>query len=215
MQDAQDGAFPLQRTFRLTQGSCLLLASCLLPSQGGRSNPDKDDLTIRVPTPVPGLPQLAKVAAAEHHSLFLTHDGHVYSVGRGEDGRLGHGDLKNYETATRIAALSNLPHGDRVVDIAAGECHSLVWTAQGRLYTFGYGDLLQLGQGVEQDEAAPVLLTSQQIDEGGEGGFGRKVVQAGGGSQHSVILTVARTQPAPWAAAKAAPAAAAAAAASS
>jgi len=180
-------------------------------SQGGRPNPNKDDLTIRLPTPVPGLPPVVKVACAEHHSLFLTRDGAVYSVGRGEDGRLGHGDSKNYESPALIAALSNLPHGDRVVDLAAGECHSLVWTAQGRLFTFGYGDLLQLGQGAEQDEPSPVLLQSQQIDEGGEKKMGRKVVQAGGGSQHSVILTVERTQPAPWAAKPAAAAAAAAA----
>jgi len=148
---------------------------------------------------VPGISGITKIACAEHHSLFLCNDSSVWSVGRGEDGRLGHGDLKNCEAITRILALdpAQLPHGDRVVDIAAGECHSLAVTQQGRLYAWGYGDLLQLGQGVEQDEPAPVLLTSQQIDEGGEHGLGRAVVQAAGGSQHSVILTVARTQPAP------------------
>jgi len=165
---------------------------------------------ILVPTPVPGLPALSKVACAEHHSLFLTRDGQVYSVGRGEDGRLGHGDSKNYETPTLIAGLSNLPDGDRVVDVNCGECHSLCVTAKGRLYSFGYGDLLQLGNGVEEDVAKPYLLQSKEIDEGGDKQLGRAVVQAAGGAQHSIILTVQRNKPAPWAKAKPAAAAAAA-----
>jgi alpha-tubulin suppressor-like RCC1 family protein len=175
------------------------------------------DLTILIPSPVPGLPPLSKVACAEHHSLFLTRNNEVYSVGRGEDGRLGHGDNKNYETPTRIEYFNRLPNGDKVVDISVGECHSLIVTEQGHLYTFGYGDLLQLGQGIEQDESSPVLLTSKEIDEMGESGLGRAVVQAAGGAQHSIILTVARTKPAPGkntpAAAASAPAQASAAAA--
>ena len=174
---------------------------------------------ILIPEPVQGLPALSKVACATHHSLFLARDGSaVYSCGRGEDGRLGHGDLKNVVVPTLIAALSNLPDGDSVVDINCGECHSLVTTKLGRLYSFGYGDLLQLGNGVEADVPAPYLLQSKEIDEGGAKALGRAVVQAAGGAQHSIILTVERTKAAPWAAASAAsaaaPAAAAAAAAS-
>lgn len=174
---------------------------------------------ILIPEPVQGLPPLRKVATATHHTLFLTRDGQVYSCGRGEDGRLGHGDGKNYDSPKLIEALASLPHGDRIVDVNCGETHSLVTSAQGRLYSFGYGDLLQLGNGVEEDVMKPYCLQSKEIDEMGAAGLGRAVVQAAGGAQHSIILTVERTKPAPWAKAPAAgagaPAAAAAASSSS
>lgn len=165
-----------------------------------------------IPSPVPVVPALSKIACAMHHTLFLTRTGDVYSVGRGEDGRLGHGDSKNYATPTLIKSLSNLPGGDKIIDINVGECHSLCITEQGRMYSFGYGDLLQLGNGVEEDVAEPYLLTSKEMDEGGVNKMGRRIVQAAGGSQHTILLAVARSKPAPWAATPAAAAAPAAAA---
>lgn len=63
-------------------------------SQTGIQGSDKS-LVVQIPTPVPNLPPIARVAAAQHHTLFLTKTGQVFSVGRGEDGRLGHGDGKN------------------------------------------------------------------------------------------------------------------------
>jgi len=170
-------------------------------NQGGIINENKNELMILVPTPVPNLPPLSKIACATHHTLFLTRDHEVYSVGRGEDGRLGHGDSKNYETPRKIDALSpsTLGYGDKVVDINVGESHSFAVTQLGRVYSFGYGDLLQLGNGVEEDVATPYWVRSQQLDDAGEAKLGRQVVQASGGAQHSILLAVARKQPAPWA----------------
>lgn len=168
--------------------------------QGGRPSIDPSHLAVLVPEPILGLPPLSKVACATHHSLFLSRDGSgVFSCGRGEDGRLGHGDCKSSVVVpTLIAALSNLPHGDKVTDINAGECHSLATTKLGRMFSFGYGDLLQLGNGIEADVATPYLLKSKEIDEGGSKGLGRVIIQAAGGSQHSIILAVERTVAAPW-----------------
>lgn len=167
--------------------------------QSGLPNVDEDKLMILTPTPVLGLPPLTKVACASHHSLFLTKDGKVYSTGRGEDGRLGHGDMENKEEPTLIEDLANLDHDDKVIDINCGECHSFCITDQGRLYSFGYGDLLQLGNGVEEDVGEPYLVDGDELVKGGSKKLGRRVVQAAGGSQHSIILAVARTKKSPWA----------------
>lgn len=160
-------------------------------SQGGLKNPNKTDVMILTPTPVLGLPPIAQIASSDHHTLFLTRDGDVYSTGRGDDGRLGHGDLETCETPKRIEMLSALPHSDKVVSVSCGEAHSLVVTQLGRIYSFGYGDLLQLGNGVEEDVVAPLAVTCAPFDT--EGGFGRRVLHASGGSQHSLFLTVKRS----------------------
>ena len=167
-------------------------------NQLGLKNESADDLMILSPTPILGLPALAKVACATHHSLFLTRDGQVYSTGRGEDGRLGHDDMENYETPTLIKALSNLPHGDVVVDINCGECHSLCVTKEGRLYSFGYGDLLQLGNGVEEDVGIPSVVTAPEFDSL-PSSHGRRVLAAAGGSQHSIVLAAERKEKVAWA----------------
>ena len=71
--------------------------------------------------------KFATIAAGVLHSLFLTDGGAVFSCGNGEDGQLGHGDEKDRLTTKRIAALG----GRRVVQVAAGEHHSLFLTEDG------------------------------------------------------------------------------------
>ena len=39
---------------------------------------------------------------------------------------------------------------DEVVSIACGEAHSLAVTKNGKVYAWGYGDLLQLGAGISE-----------------------------------------------------------------
>lgn len=89
-----------------------------------------------------------------------------------------------------LAISEDLPKDNRVVWIGSGECHGLAVTAQGHLYTWGYGDLLQLGNGEEEDLLTPTLIQSKQVRE-------RKVVKAVGGCQHSIILAYDDPPPPP------------------
>ena len=56
-------------------------------------------------------------------------------------------------------------------------------TTSGTLYSWGYGDLGQLGTGEEQDENAPVEVSSRSKHL-----KGRQVMQVGAGGQHTVVL---------------------------
>ena len=56
-------------------------------------------------------------------------------------------------------------------------------TTEGKLWAWGYGDMGQLGTGLEEDENVPVNVTetSKKLT-------GKAVVQVGAGGQHTVIL---------------------------
>jgi hypothetical protein len=81
------------------------------------------------------------VAAGLLHSLAVTSDGRLYSCGASAFNELGHGTPLHESTWKRVDALA----GVRVVGAAAGGLHSVAWTDDGRLFSFGRNDRGQLG----------------------------------------------------------------------
>lgn len=86
------------------------------------------------------------------------------------------------EQPTVIAALLGL----NVVGITCGGWHSVVWTDQGDVYTFGWNGQGQLGR-TDVDTATPVPLDLGGLD--GMDGEEEVVKEAKCGSRHTVILT--------------------------
>ena len=119
---------------------------------------------------------LVAVAAGQQHSLALSKDGTVYSFGSGFQGKLGHRTQNAEHLPRRIAQLE----AERAVAIAAGEQHSLVASARGALFTFGYGVTGQLGHGDRQSQ-----LTPKRVDTLAE----EVVVDAAGGVSHSLAVS--------------------------
>lgn len=81
------------------------------------------------------------VAAGLLHSLAVTSDGAVYSCGASAFNELGHGSSLHEVRWRRVEPLV----GVRAVGVAAGGLHSVVWTDDGRLFSFGRNDRGQLG----------------------------------------------------------------------
>ena len=91
-----------------------------------------------------------------HHTAVYTSAGELYTFGNGKYGRLGHG-TETDEWLPRL--VEGLP-GEQVVAVAAGEEHTAVCTASGRVYTFGSGSCAKLGHG-----AAPETSENCYLDE--------------------------------------------------
>jgi len=101
---------------------------------------------IAAPTPLAANPELGQahaVAAGSLHSLILSQTGQVWSCGAGWEGPLGHGNEASLCVPTRIPALADVP----ISMIAAGRAHSLAISADGALYSWGWGKSGQLGHG--------------------------------------------------------------------
>lgn len=82
-----------------------------------------------------------QVSMGNSHSLFLTEDGEILSCGIDDYGRLGTGASSN---ATVPAPLTELVD-ETIVQVAAGNAHSIALTDDGKIYTWGRNDAGQLG----------------------------------------------------------------------
>lgn len=105
--------------------------------------------------------KFAHVSAGGLMTLAVSTDGHVYSCGLNNYGRLGYGYAgpasgAEYASPTlkRIAQLEN------VISVTAGTAHAAAVTADGSMYTWGSGVSAsgpggQLGDGTQTTRAAP------------------------------------------------------------
>ena len=97
------------------------------------------------------------VSCGPEHALVVTADGQVYSWGRGDNGRLGHGDCLQRFTPTLIEAFA----GKFVATASCGGAHAAAIVrvdatmnggAAGQLYTWGDGRVGQLGHDDHLDD---------------------------------------------------------------
>jgi hypothetical protein len=103
-------------------------------------------------------------------------DGTVMACGRNAAGQLGLGDTVQRDTFTVVAGLRG------VVDIDAGQNHTITATAEGGLYTWGEGRAIGHGGDVTTQRLVPTKVTG--------GGIGEAVVvQVAAGHEHSMALT--------------------------
>lgn len=136
------------------------------------------DISTRLPQrlPLSNKYKVNGVSAGRSHALLWTKDGIIFSIGRGLNGKLGHGDECDKTHVTCIAAMKK----KRVAGAAAGRDHSLVYTDDGHVYSFGSNAHGQLGhyQGVA---LAPHRIKGELAK--------KKVVCVAAGLQHSLVVT--------------------------
>jgi alpha-tubulin suppressor-like RCC1 family protein len=99
--------------------------------------------------------KIVRVACGAQHSLGITEGGELYTWGSGEDGRLGHGDMRDRSVPRKVMSL--LRH--RVVQASCGGAHTAVLTESCALFTFGRGRNGRLGLGDNKWRDTPHEVT--------------------------------------------------------
>mmetsp|Transcript_14369 Transcript_14369/g.16473 ORF Transcript_14369/g.16473 Transcript_14369/m.16473 type:complete len:593 (+) Transcript_14369:270-2048(+) len=117
-----------------------------------------------------------QIACGSGHTVVLTVDGEVYTWGRGDDGRLGHGD-NGWKYVPRITQSLA---GQVVVQVTCGSYHTAAVTGNGDLYTWGGGMYGKLGHGNESGHSTPKRV---------EGLAGLVVSHIACGSRHTAVIT--------------------------
>ncbi|MCI4375021.1 hypothetical protein PGIGA_G00104220 [Pangasianodon gigas] len=118
------------------------------------------------------------IACGSTYSAAITADGALYTWGRGNYGRLGHGSSEDQTTPMLVTALKGL----KVIDVAcgSGDAQTLAVTENGQVWSWGDGDYGKLGRGGSDGCKSPKLVEKlQDLD----------IVKVCCGSQFSVALT--------------------------
>lgn len=97
-----------------------------------------------VPCLVENLAGIVKVACGGSHTLAVHENGQVFSWGQGYNGALGLNDLANQDHPRMVTVPIQ---AQRVVDVAAGNRHSLFLTDSFKVYACGEAKQGQLGLG--------------------------------------------------------------------
>jgi alpha-tubulin suppressor-like RCC1 family protein len=94
---------------------------------------------------------VVRVACGYRHTALITQRGSLLTFGHGVCGRLGHGDEVDRRAPTVVAALAEC----EVVAASCGREHTAALTADGRVFTWGWGEAGRLGHGDEDPLSAP------------------------------------------------------------
>ncbi|XP_059157195.1 E3 ubiquitin-protein ligase HERC2-like isoform X2 [Physella acuta] len=129
----------------------------------------------KVPMKVEALQGLGviKVECGSQFSVALTKTGSVYTWGKGDYHRLGHGTDDHVRRPRRVTALQ----GKKVIDVACGSLHCVACTETGEVFTWGDNDEGQLGDGTTNAIQRPRLVAALQ---------GKKINRVACGSAHSL-----------------------------
>ncbi|KAF7273866.1 hypothetical protein GWI33_013444 [Rhynchophorus ferrugineus] len=151
-------------TMGVAVSGCLGIGPMLTSTSGPRLVNTLLDLKV---TPL-------SVSCGRKHTLCATDSG-VFAWGSNTYGQLGLGPyLQETPYPQLLTTISSL----KIVDIAAGQYHSIALTHTGKVYTWGWGIHGQLGHGNCDNEYYPRLVK-----------FDSPVKQVSAGHAHSLILT--------------------------
>ena len=124
-------------------------------------------------TVMPSLRGVVDIDAGCQHSIAVTCEGEVYTCGTGR--ATGHGEDAECLVATKVTGGGI---EETVVQVAAGDYHSLALTASGEFYSWGKGSNGQLGHGDTENLAVPRAMDGIGV-----------VVSMSAGARHSLVIT--------------------------
>jgi alpha-tubulin suppressor-like RCC1 family protein len=140
---------------------------------------------------------VVQLASNLRHSIALTALGRVFTWGTqesfGSPGVLGQGSTGSLTSSTAVEIAAALPGttsaDSRIIQVSAGEGHSLALGRDGRVYAWGYNNGGQgaLGTGLTTNEGAPVEISGNG-DLAGTVGTASRIVQVSAGSNFSLAV---------------------------
>lgn len=103
------------------------------------------------------LSNIQTIAAGEYHSLALKNDGTLWAWGDNLDGQLGNGTTRSSNYPTQVINPNGSPFNN-IAAIAAGGFHTLALKNDGTLWTWGYNERGELGNGTTISSSYPIQV---------------------------------------------------------
>ncbi|CDQ93884.1 unnamed protein product, partial [Oncorhynchus mykiss] len=119
---------------------------------------------------------VCQIECGAQFSLALTKSGVVWTWGKGDYFRLGHGTDVHVRKPQMVEGL----RGKKIIHVAVGALHCLAVTETGQVFAWGDNDHGQQGNGTTTVNRKPTLV---------QGLEGQKITRVACGSSHSVAWT--------------------------
>jgi alpha-tubulin suppressor-like RCC1 family protein len=119
------------------------------------------------------------IASGANHLLLLTEENELFAWGKNENGQLADNSPASYNRPIRINGLPS----DRIIQIAAGDTHSMVLLDNGEIWSWGDNSFGQLGIG----NAIAAMVPTRVLQENGSPLS--NIIFIAAGSYHSLALS--------------------------
>lgn len=120
--------------------------------------------------------EVFSVSCGHCHTLAVTNNG-IYAWGASQFGQLGLGKVLQCSSPELVTSLAQ----EIIIDAVAGQYHSVALSADGRIFTWGWGIHGQLGHGNTDEKATPFLVKAL---------LGAVVCYISAGYAHTLALSV-------------------------
>ncbi|KAF7480265.1 Hypothetical predicted protein [Marmota monax] len=120
---------------------------------------------------------IIQITCGGYHSLALSKGGELFAWGQNLHGQLG---VERIFPSTPIPQMVENLAGVPLVQISAGEAHSMALSMSGNVYSWGKNNFGQLGLGHTKNRAAPCLIETPD---------NKKVEFLACGGSHAALLT--------------------------
>lgn len=131
------------------------------------------------PIQITSLSGITKISGGGDFSIFLKNNGTVWSTGDNGFGQLGDGTMVNYR-----AIPVQVDNVSGIIEISAGFRHNLFLKSDGTVWSVGYNDYGQLGDGTSYSGSGPSNIKYSAVQVLGLTG----IIAVSGGGDHSLFL---------------------------
>ena len=127
--------------------------------------------------------KIVQISAGGCHTVAIDEEGKVYTWGNNTYGQLGNGTANDSNVPICISDISgNILNGKKIVQISAGDRHTIAMDKEGKVYTWGYNEDGQLGDGTTKNSNIPICISDISDNILND----KKIVQISAGYYHSV-----------------------------
>ncbi|MDO4781243.1 MAG: hypothetical protein Q4A34_02540 [Candidatus Saccharibacteria bacterium] len=129
---------------------------------GNGSSSDKSTPSLVAQGELPSNAYFTKVTAGTHHTCALASNDKAYCWGSGGQGRLGNGSSSDKSTPS-LVAQGELPNDAYFTHISVGVYHTCALASNNKIYCWGYGGYMHLGNGSSSDKSTPSLVAQGEL----------------------------------------------------
>jgi len=129
------------------------------------------------------LENVVAASGGEYHTLAVRADGSAWAWGYNVFGRLGDGTTAGKHTPVRVVGVGGTGYLTEIIDVAAGENHSVFLRADGAVFCAGANGYGQLGNDTTANSSTPV----QVLGPGGTGTLSN-IVAIAAGNKYTLAL---------------------------